>query len=359
MRSKVVSLTTLILIVVISVASTLLIQNIFFNKKQIIKETVKNININETTTISSAVNKVYDSVVYIEKTSSNGVKNSGSGFIYKTDKSYAYIITNNHVIQDNVSLKVINSQGKSYNATIVGADEYSDLAVIKIVNDGVLSVVEIGSSSSSLVGDTVFAIGSPVGFEYMNSITKGTISGKNRTVAITRSTGKELLEVIQVDAAINPGNSGGPLCDLNGTVIGVTSLKLIETEVEGMGFAIPIETAMLIIDELEKGNKIIRPYLGITLASISDTWQLYNNDIFVDKNIDKGAVITKVENNSVAAIAGLARKDVIIEIDGKEVDSAAHFNYLLYKHKKGDKIRLKYVRNGATKEVEILISAMK
>ena len=283
---------------------------------------------------------------------------TGTGFVYKEDSKNGYLITNHHVIESATSVKVVNMDGMEVDAKILGSDEYSDLAVLSIDKDAVMEVATLGDSTKLELGDTLFTVGSPLGEEYMGTVTKGILSGKDRTVSITLQNGSYMMEVLQTDAAINPGNSGGPLCNVNGEVIGVNSMKLVEDEIEGMGFAIPIEVVKNEVEKLEKGEKVTRPMLGVSLVDASNSYALYYNRITLDKKFDKGVVIVEVEDNSAAAIGGLKKNDVILKIGDSEVTDSAHFRYLLYKYQVGDKIKVTYYRNGSTKETTVTLKGI-
>lgn len=356
MRQKTINFFAILVTLFVGIIGTLAVERYFYGSDEVVEKTVNNITLTESDTISSSVSEVYDATVYVASYIGNNSSSTGSGFVYKKDDKYGYIMTNNHVVEGANKVSIINTSGQSYDATVVGRDVYSDLAVLKIDIKGVLAVAKIGDSANSLIGDTVFTVGSPLGIEYMNSITKGTLSGKDRTVTVELSSGNYLMEVMQVDAAINPGNSGGPLCNLKGEVIGINSLKLVENEIEGMGFAIPIETAMMIVEQLELGKAIERPYMGINTVSVTDTWQLYKNGIYLDNNITEGIVITKVEDGSVALEAGLKKGDVIISMDDVKVKNSAYFKFQLYKHKVGDTVKIKYYRNKEYHEVKVLLN---
>ena len=184
---------------------------------------------------------------------------TGSGFVYKTDNSYGYILTNSHVITNATSIKVAftNDKNKKIDVQVVGSDEYSDVAVLKVAKKYVTQVAEIGDNSKMRVGDTTFAVGTPLDAKaYSWSVTRGVLSGKDRVV----SSGSSYMTVLQTDTPINSGNSGGPLCNANGEVIGITNMKLASDQIEGMGFAIPIETATSYADKFLTGNDVRRPY---------------------------------------------------------------------------------------------------
>ncbi len=294
----------------------------------------KNINIVEENTIKEAIDKVYNAVVLITSYRLDDGDSVGSGFIYKTDDKYGYILTNNHVIAKSNTISVMTNDLKEIDATLLGYDEPMDLAILRIAKEDVSLVAPIGNSSDMKIGDTVFTVGSPEGIQYMGTVTKGIISGLNREVKIGTLGEDYTMSVIQTDAAINPGNSGGPLVNINGEVIGINSLKLVQDEIEGMGFAIPIEEVLLYTDSLEKGETIKRPYLGL---------ELMDNDI--------GIVINAINNNAISR--DLQKGDIIIKLDDTSIRDTSHFRYLLYKHKIGDKVKITYIRG--LKEAETYI----
>jgi len=317
------------------------------------EQVVKNVTITETNTISEAINKVYDSVVVIEVSSRNG-EATGSGFVYKKDNVNGYIITNHHVVDGASSVSVINSAGVECEAKVLGSDEYSDIAVLSIAVENVVSIAEIGESTKSFLGDSVFTVGSPIGSKYQGTVTKGIISGKDRKVTVDLTNGSFVMEVLQIDAAINPGNSGGPLVNMNGEVIGVNSLKLVQDEIEGMGFAIPIELVMTSVEKLEKGEKIERPQLGIQLLDVTNnSYVLARYGFYLDKSITSGVLIVEAEDGKPAYNAGLQKGDVIISINDNDVTDSAHLKYMLYKFEVGDTIVIKYIRDGKTNEATV------
>ncbi len=301
--------------------------------------------------ISGAVEKVYDAVMMVQNYKNNNIQSTGTAFVYKTDDKYGYLLTNQHVVEGNTKIVLITSEDKEIQATVLGGDEYLDLAVLRINKSEVLAVIEVGSSESTKLGDTVFTVGSPLGYEYRGTITRGTLSGKDRLVTVTISSTKEeyMMKVLQTDAAINPGNSGGPLLNAEGKVIGVNSLKLIESSVEGMGFAIPIEYAMTHVAILEKGQEIERPMLGINLVNVSETLYLSRNGIIVDSSIKEGVVIVNVVSGSGAEKAGLKKGDVITKLGDEKITDAAMLKYVLYKYSVGDTIKITYIREKETK----------
>ena len=306
--------------------------------------------------IADAVEKVYDAVVVIEAYNNDTLKSTGTGFVYKKTGGKGYIMTNNHVVDGANNVKIIYSNGTTTTADILGKETYSDIAVLTVKDDTVLSVVSLGDSTKMRLGDTVFTIGSPLGSEYSGTVTRGILSNKDRLVAVSLTSGSTsdwIMKVLQTDAAINPGNSGGPLLNINGEVIGINSLKLVENEIEGMGFAIPIEDAIYYAEILEKGEKISRPYIGIGMLDISNPYSLRYYGINIDSSITSGVVITEVEKNSPAYKAGLQKGDVIYQINDEDVNSIAEFRYVLYKSRPGDTITLKYYRGADKKSVNV------
>ena len=306
--------------------------------------------------IADAVEKAYDAVVVIEAYNNDTLKSTGTGFVSKKTGGKGYIMTNNHVVDDANNVKIIYSNGTTTTADILGKETYSDIAVLTVKDDTVLSVVSLGDSTKMRLGDTVFTIGSPLGSEYSGTVTRGILSNKDRLVAVSLTSGSTsdwIMKVLQTDAAINPGNSGGPLLNINGEVIGINSLKLVENEIEGMGFAIPIEDAIYYAEILEKGEKISRPYIGIGMLDISNPYSLRYYGINIDSSVTSGVVITEVEKNSPAYKAGLQKGDVIYQINDEDVNSIAEFRYVLYKSRPGDTITLKYYRGADKKSVNV------
>jgi serine protease Do len=309
------------------------------------------------TGISESVSKIYDSVVMIKNLKNGKDNGSGSGFVYKKDSKYGYIMTNQHVVDDATGIKILLTSGEEVEGTILGGDEYLDIAVIRIPAEKVISVASIGSTENLKLGEQIFAIGTPVGEEYFNTVTSGYVSGIDRKVTVSvKSNNDWVQEVIQIDASINPGNSGGPLVNYNGEVIGINSMKLVDSSIEGMGFSIKIEDAMKHISTLENGKGISRPLLGITHCNVSDTYTLKRYGITLDSSIDEGIVVISVEDGSGASKAGLKKGDVIVKLNDDDVTDMAYLKYLLYKYNAGDTINLTYIRNSKTKTTKVTLT---
>lgn len=339
--------------------------------KEIFSKNVKYVTEKEVTVtdkgISDAVSKLYDASVIVEVgTSENKLSGWGSGFVYKTDDKYGYIFTNHHVVDGAKSIKIILSNETEVTGELVGSDEYADVAVVKIPKDKVIAVAEIGKSEDVLVGDTIFAIGTPVSLEYSFTVTRGILSGKNRMVEMSSSSKKSYygqsgdswyMNLLQIDASINSGNSGGPLANSNGEVIGITNSKLSSSSlsgasIENMGFAIPIEDALSVAEYLENNGKVTRPVLGVTMTSVEGAEY---NGVKISDSITSGAVITDVSSGSTADAAKLKKGDVIIKLDDYRIKDYKYLKYYLYRYRVGDKVKITYIRDGKEKTVEVTL----
>ena len=341
-----------------TLGSYLVITNVPSVSKSIV-ENVSKVELTENS-IALAVEKAYDCVLTVVSYKNNKQIATGSGFIYKKDDKVGYIMTNNHVIDGADKVEVKLSNNKIVEAKILKGETYSDIAVLSMDVKEVLAVMEIGKNEEMKLGDTVFTIGAPMGIEYSGTVTKGILSGKERLVEVSFTGGVSdyYMKVLQTDAAINPGNSGGPLLNVNGDVIGINSLKLVQDEVEGMGFAIPIEDALHYATYLEQGKNIPRPFIGISMMDVTQTQSLWQYGITIPKNITEGVVVLATQAGSPAS-SKLEKGDIIIGIDKEEVTSVAELRYELYKHKPGDKIKIKFLRNNKENTVEITLTENK
>ena len=328
----------------------------------IVNKLEKEVTVNEQG-IADAVEKVYDSVVVVENLKAGELQATGTGFIFKKSDNKYYVMTNYHVINGASSVKIQLTNNKELNVEVLGGDSYSDIAILAFESKDDYSIAEIGSSTDARVGDTTFAVGAPVdSTTYSWSVTRGIVSGKDRMVKVTTSSQTSssdyIMKVLQTDAAINSGNSGGPLCNSNGQVIGITNMKLVSnstSNIEGMGFAIPIEDAIDFANKIINGEDITRPTLGVSMLDISSTGLAYYN-ISVPDNVTNGVVIMSVSKNSAAEEGGLKKGDVILEIDNVKVTSSALLKYELYRHNIGDEITLKINRNGFEKTLKIKLT---
>lgn len=308
-----------------------------------------------------AANKVLPSVVGISisyNVSTFGMTQTaeatGSGIIITSD---GYILTNNHVVSSSdssyyyqvskatkITVSLYGSDEK-YEATIVGTDEQTDLAIIKIDADN-LTPAELGDSSSIKVGEFVLAIGNPLGLD--TSVTSGIISALERDITTSDGT---TYHVIQTDCAINSGNSGGALVNSNGQVIGINTLKLSGTGIEGVGFAIPINDTIDVFEQLIEHGKVLRPYIGITGSNLSEsTANRYNLPV--------GVYVEDIAENSGASNSDLRKGDVITAIDGQNITTMQELNDVKNKKEIGDTIKLTIYRSGKYIDVEITLTEM-
>ena len=320
--------------------------------------TTSTAKLNEPNSIATAVEKIYDSVVVVEVYKDKQLVSTGTGFVYKKENGKAYLMTNNHVISGGKEIKVLFTDETEVEATIVGNDTYSDIAVLSIKDNDKIVASTMGSSTKSNVGDTVFTVGSPEGSDYAGTVTKGILSAKDRLVEVALSnseTSDYYMQVLQTDAAINPGNSGGPICNINGEVIGITNMKLVDDTVEGMGFAIPIEDALKVVEILERDGKITRPYIGISMLDLSNSFYLWQAGIYIPDNVKEGVAVYKVESNSPANVAGLQKGDIITKIAGKSTKTLAEFRYELYKHSPNEEVEVTYYRNGKEQTTKVTL----
>ena len=340
--------------------------------KEIFSKNVKYVTEKEVTVtdtgIRDAVSKLYNASVIVEVGSTKDkLSGWGSGFVYKKDSKYGYVFTNHHVVEGAKYIKIVLADESEVEGELVGSDEYADVAVVKIPADKVIAVAEIGKSEDVLVGDTIFAIGTPVSLEYSFTVTRGILSGKNRMVEMTSSSkGSSIFQtsgdswymnLLQIDASINSGNSGGPLANSNGQVIGITNSKLSSstmsgTSIENIGFAIPIEDALAVAEYLESNGKVTRPVLGVTMTSVEGAE--YNGVTISDK-ITSGAVVTDVSSGSTADDAKLKKGDVITKLDDYNIKDYKYLKYYLYRYRVGDKVKITYIRGDKEKTVEVTL----
>lgn len=288
------------------------------------------------------INVTYTAQTFFGETEAEG---EGSGIIYSKD---GYIITNYHVVEEAINsekakVTVILSTGDKLEAKVVGGDSITDIAVIKVEKTG-LTAAEFGDSDAIEVGELAVAIGNPLGQEFAGSVTVGYVSAVNRTM----TSGGSTYNLIQTDAAINSGNSGGPLVSSSGKVIGINTAKISATGVEGMGFSIPINEVLPIVEELITNKKIIRPYIGITGVSLTKA----DAERFA---LVEGVYVQSVEIKSPAELGGLRQGDVITEVNGTKVLSVSEINVIKNKLKVGDKITIKVYRDKEYKELTITL----
>ncbi|RPF50333.1 S1C family serine protease [Aquisalibacillus elongatus] len=322
-------------------------------------------NVFDSENISTDLNELAKSIVGVVNIQQQNIfdqgseTGTGSGIIYKKDAGDAYVVTNQHVIDGAEQVEVALNQDERVDAEIVGKDQLTDLAVLKIDGNKVSNVAKLGSSEDTIVGDTVVAIGNPLGLEFSNSITKGIISGKNRSLSVDTNGDRQpdwVTDVIQTDAAINPGNSGGALVNEKGEVIGINSMKIAQQRVEGMGFAIPIDQAQKVIQEIEEHGEVKRPLVGISAVGINQVPQPYNQNIQLPSDVSEGLVVAQVQDGSPAAEAGLQQYDVITKINDHEIKNTIDLKTYLYNQVKiNDEVELTFYRNGEEQTVTLTL----
>ncbi|MBO4107115.1 S1C family serine protease [Streptococcus suis] len=344
---------------------------------------VSTVSYDNETSVTQAVENVQDAVVsvinYQQASSSTfssifganvassdelEVAGEGSGVIYKKDGDVAYIVTNNHVIDGAEKIEILLASGEKIQGELVGSDTYSDLAVIKISSDKVTTVASFADSDTIQVGEVAIAIGSPLGSVYANSVTQGIVSSLSRTVTSQTDDGQTIsTNAIQTDTAINPGNSGGPLVNIQGQVIGINSSKITSSStsglgvsVEGMGFAIPSNDVVTIINQLESTGKVTRPALGVHMVNLTDlsTSQLASAGL-ENLSITSGVVIVSTQAG-LPADGILKQYDVITEIDGQAIENNSDLQSALYKHSIGDSIEVTFYRNNKKQTVTIKLT---
>lgn len=277
----------------------------------------------------------------------------GSGVIYQKNNGSAYIATNNHVIDGASEIKVQLHNSKQVDAKLIGKDALTDMAVLKINDSKGTKAIDFANSSKVKTGDSVFAMGNPLGLEFANSVTSGIISASERTIDTQTSAGSNKVNVLQTDAAINPGNSGGALVDINGNLVGINSMKIASEQVEGIGFAIPSNEVKVTIKELVENGKIERPSIGIGLLNVSEIPEQYKDQLKTSRK--DGVYIAKVEGNN-----GLKEGDIITQIDDKKVKEDTDVRSYLYANKKpGDTVNLTVERNGKEQNIKVTLKEQK
>lgn len=295
------------------------------------------------------VNSVVGITTSITSTNSFGFRTqaaaSGTGFILTED---GYILTNQHVIEDADSITVTMYDGTSYTAELIGFDESNDIAVLKIEASG-LPAVTIGDSDSLRVGDSVIAIGNPLG-ELTFSLTHGVISALDREVTLSSKT---TMELIQTDCAINSGNSGGPLFNLYGEVIGITNAKYSssssgEASIDNIGFAIPINSILDIVESIIDKGYILKPYIGVSVSNVSNEMKKYG--------LPTGAVVSSVAGDSPAEKAGLKENDIITKVNGTSITQSSELTRIVQKSSAGSKLALTIYRQGETIELTVTVA---
>ncbi|WP_059050409.1 S1C family serine protease [Paenibacillus senegalimassiliensis] len=315
--------------------------------------------------ISSAAAKVAPSVVSILNHNELSISDPtqaalGSGVIFKKEKGKAYIITNTHVISGSDDLEIVTSDGSSRDAKVSGEDAINDIAVLEVDDHGINTVIELGDSGKLRAGETVIAVGNPLGLG--GTLTSGIVSYTNRMIPVSINQDGVYdweQEVIQTDAAINEGNSGGALVDLNGKLIGINTMKISDTGVEGLGFAIPVNDVMRTVDDLLLHGKVVRPYVGVYTLDLNNPYsplsEEQRDDMKLPSHVTSGVIV--LEAHGPAKDAGLKLNDVITQLDKQPIKSTRELRRYLYEHKKiGEELEVTYYRDGEAQKVTMKLS---
>ena len=312
------------------------------------KGTVKEVNYDVKTDTTSVVDKVSDSVVgvVVYQNTSNNI----FGFNDSSSSSESQSGSGSGVVYDQT--------GKYVDAEVVGSDEYSDVAILRCQPSFDVSVIDLGDSDLLDKGETVLAIGSPLGIQYSGTVTQGIVSATDRTVSVDLNDDNVDdwdMNVIQTDAAINPGNSGGALVNMKGELVGITNMKFSDESVEGMGFAIPINDVITVAEQIRSNGKVSHPVIGISGVSLNDYSSYELQRYGVKVSVDEGIYVVKVTSDGAANKAGIQQGDVIVKLDGKDITTYKSFLTALYSHKAGDKVKVVVNRSGSEKTIEVTL----
>lgn len=282
---------------------------------------------------------------------------TGSGVVYKVEGDTAYLVTNNHVVEGSDAINIILKDGTQVEAELIGADQWTDLAVLTMDAGDVTQVAEFGDSDNLTVGEPAIAIGSPLGTEFASSVTSGIISAKDREVPVDIDGDGQVdweTTAIQTDAAINPGNSGGALVNIAGQVVGINSMKISSSSVEGMGFAIPSNEVVNIVNQLEENGEVVRPFLGITQVDLSYfSEEQRASELDLPEDVTEGVVVVDVQSGSAAATAGMQPGDTIVSYNGEPVTNTTQLRQHIYSTPVGETAEIELYRDGELMTVEV------
>jgi len=305
-----------------------------------------NIDINDLNDLLvELVANVEDSVVLVGNVNDiENVESTGSAVIYKFEDGYYYAVTNNHVVEESYALRVYFEDYSFLDAELVGTDFDTDIAVIKFQSETPLGVSDFGNSANLVRGQMVVALGSPGGLTYFNSSTFGIISGIDRYVGVQDTDGDGIDDVftkmLQHDAAINPGNSGGPLFNLKGEIIGINTIKIVSDDIEGMGFSIPNDITLRVVQDLEVYGYVKKAILGVFVGDVR-----YFDD--TPEGIEFGVIISEVSpGGPVDLTSDLEPDDVIVSFGGVTIEGLYHLKDVLFQFYPGDEVEVEYYRDG-------------
>ncbi len=282
---------------------------------------------------------------------------TGSGVLYKVEGGTAYLVTNNHVVAGSDAINILLKDGTQVEAELIGADQWTDLAVLTIDAENVTQVAEFGDSDNLTVGEPAIAIGSPLGTEFASSVTSGIISAKDRQVPVDIDGDGQVdweTTAIQTDAAINPGNSGGALVNIAGQVVGINSMKISSSSVEGMGFSIPSNEVVNIVNQLEERGEVVRPFLGITQIDLSYfSSEQRASELNLPEDVTEGVVVVDVQTGSAADTAGIQTGDTIVGYNGDPVRNTTQLRQHIYSTSVSETAEIELYRDGELMTVEV------
>lgn len=366
-----------ILIVVAVILVLTLINAIFYNvdqsgkTKDSIFQSNKDDNKTYTATMKNANNAIH-SVVTVDNDTSSGDSSVdketqeadkqnelGSGVVYKKVDDSIYVLTNAHVVGNKKEQKITYGNDKITIGKVIGSDKFSDIAIIKAKVKGNQDVkpMKLGDSSTLVLGEPIIVVGNPLGNDFKGSVSDGIISGLNRHVPVDIDKDDQydvLMNAFQMDAPVNPGNSGGAVIDRNGKLVGIASLKIDMDNVEGMAFAIPINDAQSIAKQLETKGKVNYPNTGVKIVNVADLDDAARSTINLPNDVNKGIVVADIKKDSLGDKSGLQKNDVIVELDGKDVEDNLRYRQIIFAHKDDLKtLPAKIYRDGKVKDINI------
>ncbi len=315
--------------------------------------------VNVDSIINQAIKKASPDVVGVVRYKNGRESGTGSGVIYKLTDDKAYIITNHHVIDGGEKIEVAFQNENRVEAEVLGDDVITDLALISIPKGNITEHIEFSDSNELQIGEFVFAIGNPLGLSFYGSATLGIISSTERLIPIDIDKDGEndwFANVIQTDAAINPGNSGGALINVDGKLIGINSMKIASTQVEGLGFSIPSNIVYQVMCDLEKYGEVKRPFIGIQPVSLSKLTTIEKKGLGVDY-LTKGIYVNDIVPDSTAIKSGIKIDDIIVKVNNEEVKDVTDFRYKIYQHALGDTITLSIIRDNKALDVPITLES--
>lgn len=297
-----------------------------------------------------AIETVSDAIVGVINLKSTRPQGEGSGVIYKVERGDTYIVTNEHVVKGGDYFEVVFSDGQRMEAHLVGSDMYTDLAVLRLKNFEAGRIAEFGHTEDLKIGQTVIAIGNPLGLNFAGSATSGIVSGHDRSISIRLEQSQEDWEmtVLQTDAAINPGNSGGALINLKGEVVGINSMKISSTQIEGMSFSIPTYIVGPIISDLQEFGSVLRPTLGIQIRELNTIPARFKELLNIPTEQRSGIYVENVQKGTLGERIGLRSEDVIVSIGEIEVKGTLSFRKELFNYREGETLTITVLRNGLT-----------